>query len=155
MPPVVTLASKKGGVGKTTTAVNLGSALARPGRRTLVLDLDSQANATYVLGDPDTDLSEAPTFAGILADPTSPYPVLTTPEPNLDLVPGNDELLGLGDTSRPEHFAAALDPLAGSGRWDVIVADSEPRLGATTLSAMSASALVLVPTTPELFAIAG
>lgn len=153
MPPLITISNKKGGVGKTTVAVGLARSLARAGHRVLTIDLDSQGNASYVLG--DTDLSDAPTLASVLSDPGAPSPVVSTPDPLIDLVPAGDELLSLGDDARPESMATALDRLTSGEGYGCVVADTEPRLGSTTLSAMAVSSLVLIPTTPELFAISG
>ena len=154
-PPLVVVANKKGGVGKTTATVNLARSLARAGHRVLTIDLDSQGNASYVLGDPDTDLSDAPTLASVLSDPDASSPVVSTPDPLIDLVPAGDELLSLGDDARPESMATALDRLTSGEGYSYVVADTEPRLGSTTLSALSASSLVLIPVIPELFAISG
>ena len=92
---VVAIANQKGGVGKTTTAVNLSSALARRGQRTLLIDLDPQANATSGLGvDPD-DAADASIYDVLLGGATLESKIQTTPHPNLSIIPAEMNLAGV------------------------------------------------------------
>jgi chromosome partitioning protein len=151
---ILALANQKGGVGKTTTAVNLAACLAEAGGRTLVLDLDPQANATSGLGESANGTSSYDLLDG------APLEQLAhaTRFPNLDLVPSRPELAGaaveLAAHSDGESFlASALAP--ARERYDYAFIDCPPSLGPLTVNALAAADRVLVPVQCEYYALEG
>src|SRR5213592_648629 len=151
---VYALANQKGGVGKTTTAINLAACLAEAGERTLVVDLDPQANATSGLGERANGSSSLDLFDGIplgqLAKPTR--------FPRLELVPSKPELAGAAVelSRRPdgEHYLA--ESLAqASASYSFVFVDCPPSLGPLTVNALAAADRVLVPVQAEYYALEG
>lgn len=156
MTKIVSLVNQKGGVGKTTTAINLGACLAACERRVLLVDLDPQANATSGLGFPKHE-------------PESIYPVVTeglsirkvirkTELPMFDLAPSSVDLvaaeLELADAlGREFHLRKALQEVLSD--YDYILIDSPPSLGLLTINGLTAANTVLVPMQCEYFAIEG
>src|SRR3954468_11378405 len=154
MSRIYALANQKGGVGKTTTAVNLAACLAEAGERALVIDLDPQANATSGLGMRANGTSSYDLLDGApLADLIHP-----TAFANLDLVPAKPDLAGavgeLSGRSDGEHYLA--QSLAfGSDRYDFVFLDCPPSLGPLTVNALAAADRVLVPVQAEYYALEG
>lgn len=157
MGRILAIVNQKGGVGKTTTAVNLASSLARRGRRVILIDLDPQANATSGLGLEHTTLArgsyQALTGAADWAEVAVP-----TVEPNLTLVPATADLVGanveLVPLPRREYVLAdRLGPLAD--QCDHLLIDCPPSLGLLTINALTASHEVLIPVQCEYFALEG
>jgi chromosome partitioning protein len=151
---ILALANQKGGVGKTTTAVNLAACLAEAGERTLVLDLDPQANATSGLGESANGTSSYDLLDG------APLEELAhaTRFPNLDLIPSRPELAGaaveLAAHGDGESFlASALAP--ARERYDYAFVDCPPALGPLTVNALAAADRVLVPVQCEYYALEG
>ena len=151
---IFALANQKGGVGKTTTAVNLAACLARAGERTLVVDLDPQANATSGLGEHANGTSSYDLFDG------APLAELSqrTRFANLDLVPAHPELAGaeveLGAGTGSQTFLArALAP--ARSRYSFVFVDCPPSLGRLTVSALAAAERVLVPVQCEYYSLEG
>ncbi|HUK95400.1 MAG TPA: ParA family protein [Gaiellaceae bacterium] len=151
---VYALANQKGGVGKTTTTINLAACLAEAGERVLVVDLDPQANATSGLGERANGTSSLDLLDGIpLADLAKP-----TQFPRLDLVPSRRELAGaaveLG--RRPDGERYLADALAGAGEgYSFVFVDCPPSLGPLTVNALAAADRVLVPLQAEYYALEG
>ena len=156
---IVAVANQKGGVGKTTTAINLATALAACGRRVLLIDLDPQGNASTGLGiAPDT---RGPGIYGVLIG-TVDIAAATVPSaiPLLSLVPATVDLLGaeieMVELPRREfRLRDALAPLRDAAAYDYIFIDCPPALGFLTLNALAAADGLLVPMQCEFFALEG
>jgi chromosome partitioning protein len=151
---VYALANQKGGVGKTTTAINLAACLAEAGEKTLVVDLDPQANATSGLGERANGSSSLDLLDGI------PLPKLAkaTRFARLDLVPAKPELAGaaveLSRRADGERYLA--EALAGATeKYAFVFVDCPPSLGPLTVNALAAADRVLVPVQAEYFALEG
>ncbi len=155
---IIAVANQKGGVGKTTTSVNLAAALAEKGRPTLLIDLDPQANATSSLGLGDnTEKSLYPALIGSerLADQVVPtaYPQLSIVTSNLDLAGCEIEL-----ARRPDHLTRLRECLAEfrlGNSVDYVILDCPPSLGILMTNALAAADSVLIPLQCEYFALEG
>jgi chromosome partitioning protein len=156
MSRIVALANQKGGVGKTTTAINLGASLAACERTVLLVDLDPQANATSGLGLPKNDQAS---MYSVLLDGRSLREIIRPTElPTLSLAPSSVDLVGaeieLSDADGREfRLRRALEPVAAD--YDYILIDSPPSLGLLTVNGLTAAQSVLVPMQCEYFAMEG
>ncbi len=160
-PRILAIANQKGGVGKTTTAINLGTALAAVGERVLVIDLDPQGNATTGLGVAREDIGQS-TYDVLIGEAGFDTVIRETGIPGLDCAPSTIDLLGaeleLADFSRKtfrlKDAIAAL--MAGDrGGYSYILVDCPPSLNLLTINALSAADAVLVPLQCEYFALEG
>jgi chromosome partitioning protein len=149
---VFALANQKGGVGKTTTAVNLAACLAEAGASTLVVDLDPQANATSGLGEKANGTSTYDLLDGAMLEDVAHE----TRFPNLDLVPSQPDLAGAavelarredGETFLPTALVPARE------RYEFVFVDCPPSLGPLTVNALAATDHVLVPVQCEYYAL--
>lgn len=152
----IAIANQKGGVGKTTTAINIATAMAATGWRTLLLDLDPQGNASTGLGI-DAAARERSTY-DILVDQMALVDcVQTTNIPNLDMVPATVDLSGaeVELVSVEDRTARLRNALAGHQGHDICFIDCPPSLGLLTLNALGAADTLMVPLQCEFFALEG
>jgi chromosome partitioning protein len=155
---VIAMCNQKGGVGKTTTAINLGAALAELGRRVLLIDFDPQASLTVGLGvnphDVETTIYHVMMERGVDIDEA----IVKTGVEGLDMVPSNIDFAGaelqlINEVAREQVLARAIRP--ARERYDVIVIDCQPSLGLLTVNALAAADGVIVPLECEYFALRG
>jgi chromosome partitioning protein len=154
---VTACTNQKGGVGKTTTVINLAAYLALSGTRTLVIDLDPQGNATSGLG-VDRRTVDRSSYAALVDRVPMSELVIDTPVDGLDLVPSNPALSGaevelVGIVARERRLAASLAEL--NGLYDRVLIDCPPSLGLLTLNALTAADGVLIPIQTEYYALEG
>jgi len=156
MTKIVALANQKGGVGKTTTAINLGASVAACERKVLIVDLDPQANATSGVG---FSKNEDQSMYPVLVDGASIRDIIRATElPTLSLAPSSVDLVGAEielreAIGREFHLRKALAEI--KGEYDYVLIDSPPSLGLLTINALTAADSVLVPMQCEYFALEG
>ncbi len=158
MGRVIALANQKGGVGKTTTAINLGAALAEHGKRVLLIDMDPQGALSVGLGLNPLALDQ--TLYNLLMEPKrdAAAVITSTKIDRLDLLPSNIDLAAaevmlVGEVAREQALARVLRPLRK--RYDFLLTDCPPSLGLLTVNALTAADGVLIPLECEYFALRG
>jgi chromosome partitioning protein len=155
---VIALCNQKGGVGKTTTAVNLGAALAEYGRRVLIVDFDPQGAASVALAAAAKE-DQATVYDALMSPGVDlPSVIQPTAVPGLDLAPANIDLSAaevqlVGEVARETTLARMLRPVLDS--YDVVLIDCQPSLGLLTVNALTAAHGVIIPLETEYFALRG
>ncbi len=155
---VIAMCNQKGGVGKTTTAINLGAALAELGRKVLLVDFDPQASLTVGLGVNPHDVETTIYHVMMERDVKIDEAIVATNVDNLDLVPSNIDFAGaelqlINEVARELVLTRALAPALD--RYDVILIDCQPSLGLLTVNALAAATGVIIPLECEYFALRG
>ncbi|PZO67439.1 MAG: chromosome partitioning protein ParA [Paracoccus denitrificans] len=154
-PRIIAIANQKGGVGKTTTTINLGAALADRGVRTLLIDLDPQGNASTGLGVPADD-RDVTSYDLLMGDATVADAAHPTGVANLSIVPATSDLSSADiDLSTQDARTLRLRRALSDADADIVLIDCPPALGLLTLNAMVAAESVLVPLQAEFFALEG
>jgi chromosome partitioning protein len=155
---VIALCNQKGGVGKTTSTINLGAALAETGRRVLLVDFDPQGALSVGLGVNPNELDLTVYNLLMQRDVSIDEVLLKTAVPGLDLLPGNIDLSAaevqlVSEVAREQTLARALTPVLGD--YDIVLIDCQPSLGLLTVNALAASDGVIIPLECEYFALRG
>jgi chromosome partitioning protein len=155
---VVAMCNQKGGVGKTTSTINLGAALAEYGRRVLLVDMDPQGALSAGLGVPHYELEK--TIHNVLVEPRVSIDdvLLSTRVKHMDLVPSNIDLSAaeiqlVNEVGREQTLARALHPVLD--RYDYVLIDCQPSLGLLTVNGLACSDGVVIPTECEFFSLRG
>lgn len=157
MGKIIAIANQKGGVGKTTTSVNLSACLAYYGKRVLLVDIDPQGNATSGVGVEKADVEQC--VYNVLVEDVEPRDVvLKTEVENLSIIPSTIQLAGaeielVPTISREVRLKRALDSV--SDQYDYIIIDCPPSLGLLTINSLTAADAVLIPVQCEYYALEG
>ena len=155
MPKIITIANQKGGVGKTTTAINLSSSIAAAEYKTLLIDIDPQSNSTSGLG---VETKNNSVYEVLIGTENIDDCIVTTYMPFLDILPSNINLVGAEIEMVPIQDRESLLREAMkniTGNYDYIFIDCPPSLGLLTLNALTAANSVIIPVQCEYFALEG
>jgi chromosome partitioning protein len=155
---IISMANQKGGVGKTTTAINLAASLAAAEKKTLLIDCDSQGNATSGMGIDGASIREKNLYHSLIGNRPLQEVIVGTQIPHLDLVPANQDLVGIevefiSLADREKRLRNQLRALETA--YDYVIIDCPPSLGFLTVNALVASDFLVVPLQCEYFAMEG
>jgi chromosome partitioning protein len=158
MNKIICIANQKGGVGKTTTAINLSSSLAAAEKKTLLIDGDSQGNSTSGMGITSNSFQEANLYHAMIGNAPLEKVILHTAIPHLDIVPANQDLIGVevefvnieDREKRLRHLLKSMER-----QYDFILIDCPPSLGFMTVNALVSADFLIVPLQCEYFAMEG
>jgi chromosome partitioning protein len=158
MNKIICIANQKGGVGKTTTAINLSASLAAAEKKTLLIDGDSQGNSTNGMGADRNFFQKANLYHAMIGQVPLEKVISNTVIPHLDIVPSNQDLIGIevefvGMKEKEKRLRNLLNAL--DRHYDFIVIDCPPSLGVMTVNALVASDYLIVPLQCEYFAMEG
>ncbi|MDA2634505.1 sporulation initiation inhibitor protein Soj [Bacillus cereus] len=157
MGKIIAIANQKGGVGKTTTSVNLGAGLAQVGKKVLLVDIDAQGNATTGVGIEKSELDQC-IYKVLVEDADVQGVIQKTATENLDVLPATIQLAGaeielVPTISREVRLQRALQPVRDE--YDYIIIDCPPSLGLLTINALTAADSVIIPVQCEYYALEG
>ena len=157
MGKIIAIANQKGGVGKTTTTMNLAAALGVLEKKVLVIDSDPQANATSGLGFDPRNITNG-IYECLINEVEAKDIILTTTSPNVDIIPAHIDLVGaevemINLPNREKMMRMALEPIKDN--YDFIIIDCSPSLGLITINSLTAADSVIVPVQCEYFALEG
>jgi chromosome partitioning protein len=158
MRKIISIANQKGGVGKTTTAINLSASLAAAERKTLLLDCDSQGNATSGMGIDRNMISKKNLYHALIGEIPLKEVIVNTQIPHLDMAPANQDLIGIEIEfihfeDREKKLRGLLNQLVPT--YEFIIIDCPPSLGFLTVNALVASDYLIIPLQCEYFAMEG
>lgn len=158
MGKIIAIANQKGGVGKTTTAINLAASLAILEKKVLIIDADTQANTTSGLNYSPSDVEGKTLYEIMIGQVEASQTILTTEMENLKLIPSHINLVGaeieIIDLPGRDHILRkALEPIRND--YDYIIIDCAPSLGLITVGCLTAADSVIIPVQPEFFALEG
>jgi chromosome partitioning protein len=158
MPKIICIANQKGGVGKTTTAINLAASLATAEKKTLLIDCDAQGNATSGMGLGGQDIREKNMYHALIGQASLQEVIVKTMIPHLNLAPANQELVGIEIefVSLPDREKKLRHLIWNLGEaYEYLIIDCPPSLGFLTVNALVAADVVIIPLQCEYFAMEG